>query len=149
MTVTTHKDKEIGVVLREHGVRPTLQRIGVYRYLLEHPCHPSADKIYADVSCRYPTFSRTTVYNSLDSLCSAGLVMPVTISGTEVRYDGNPEPHAHFHCLRCHTVTDIELPNSHFRVPLPESEGRSCRVCRVDVYLTGICADCEEEPAIG
>ncbi|MGI6480105.1 MAG: hypothetical protein ACOXZ2_00740 [Sphaerochaetaceae bacterium] len=33
-------------ILLQHGVRPLLHRVEVYRYLLENRVHPTADDIY-------------------------------------------------------------------------------------------------------
>ena len=50
--------QEIAALLSQRGVRPTQQRIEVYRYLMDHPIHPSADPIYQALSAEYPSFSR-------------------------------------------------------------------------------------------
>ena len=63
MTTADHATR-----LQAHGVRPTPQRLAVYEYLLTHRTHPSADAIYEAISPVYPTFSRTTIYNSLKAL---------------------------------------------------------------------------------
>ena len=78
--------QEIAALLSQRGVRPTQQRIEVYRYLMDHPIHPSADTIYQALSAEYPSFSRTTIYNSLRSLTKAGLVRPVLIEPEEQRF---------------------------------------------------------------
>ena len=47
--------------LRSRGIQPTQQRVAVYRYLLEHRTHPTADTVYQALGEEFPTMSRTTV----------------------------------------------------------------------------------------
>ena len=51
--------------LLEHNIKPSMQRIAIMEYLMEHPIHPSADDIYTALSPSMPTLSKTTVYNTL------------------------------------------------------------------------------------
>lgn len=66
--------RTLAAALSAAGLRPTQQRIAVYAYLLAHPTHPTADTIYQAMAAEYPTFSRTTIYNSLRALSAAGLM---------------------------------------------------------------------------
>ena len=36
--------------LLEHNIKPSMQRIAIMEYLMQHPIHPSADDIYRAVS---------------------------------------------------------------------------------------------------
>lgn len=51
--------------LLDHNIKPSMQRIAIMQYLMEHPIHPSADDIYTALSPSMPTLSKTTVYNTL------------------------------------------------------------------------------------
>ena len=42
--------------LLEHNIKPSMQRIAIMEYLMEHPIHPSADDIYSIVSFNADTF---------------------------------------------------------------------------------------------
>ena len=67
MTATEH--------LIRHGVRPSVQRIAVMNYLLEHRTHPTVDEIYVALSKDMPTLSKTTVYNTLELLVKQKAVL--------------------------------------------------------------------------
>ena len=41
--------------LLEHNIKPSMQRIAIMEYLMEHPIHPSADDIYTALSPSMPT----------------------------------------------------------------------------------------------
>ena len=132
--------QEIAALLSQRGVRPTQQRIEVYRYLMDHPIHPSADTIYQALSAEYPSFARTTIYNSLRSLTKAGLVRPVLIEPEEQRFDGNPADHGHFKCLRCGEIYDFPLDPELLNQLCPQGYCTESQ----DVYYTGICARCSK-----
>ena len=51
--------------LSNHNIKPSLQRIAVYSYLIEKKNHPTVDMIYSDLHPTMPTLSKTTVYNTL------------------------------------------------------------------------------------
>ena len=129
---------EIAELLTEHHLRPTQQRIAVYQYLCTHPIHPTADTIYRALVEDFPTFSRTTIYNSLHSLVDAKLIRTVNIEAEEQRFDGNPSDHGHFRCRCCSRLFDFEIE--------PEALARMCppgfKAEIQDVFLNGVCADC-------
>ena len=133
--------REIAELLTAHNLRPTQQRIAVYDYLYTHRTHPTADTIYCALVEKYPTFSRTTIYNSLHSLTDARLIRTVSIEAEEQRFDGNPSDHGHFKCRRCGNLFDFEID--------PEALKRMCppgfKAEIQDVFLTGTCDACSRE----
>lgn len=125
--------------LAEHGVRPLNHRVAVYRYLLEHPTHPTADDIYGDLKKLMASISRTTVYNVLNLLCDHSVVKRIAIEKNEMRYDANLINHIHFKCSACEDVFDLHS------VPFPEvivPEGFT--VEDVQVNISGHCPTCSE-----
>lgn len=121
----------------EHGVRPTQQRMAVYRYLMEHK-HPSAEEVYEALSKVHPTFSRTTVYNSLHALVMAGLVLELSPGTEEKRYDAGTKLHGHFRCRSCGSILDVPLDAAVIRGLWPAD----CRVEREEITFSGCCAAC-------
>lgn len=135
---------EIAALLKEKGIRATPQRIAVYQYLDEHRVHAQADTIYETVVEQYPSFSRTTIYNSIRALEEAGLIRPVIIDGTVVRYDANTSDHGHFKCLRCSQVTDV-MDSPHTTIP---KSLRSCETKHCVINYYGLCPGCREAAAV-
>ena len=136
MTASSHAK-----VLQDHGVRPTAQRLAVYEYLLTHRTHPSADAIYEALLPTYPSFSRTTIYNSLKVLMQAGLVRAVTIDPLEQHFDGDAADHGHCRCERCGKLIDFTFPADHFVQYVPDGFA----VTRQDLFFTGLCKACRED----
>lgn len=124
--------------LEEKGIRPSVQRMAILRYLLEHRTHPSIDEIYNQLSEQIPTLSLTTVYNTLEQFSEKGLIKAISIDGKVIHYDGYTHVHAHFLCTKCRKVFDID---QNFEIPqatVPEG----FTVSNTEVYYTGTCKDC-------
>lgn len=121
---------------RSKGLRVTPQRLDVYRFLLLNPTHPSADEIYSVLKAENSSFSRTTIYNSLNALVESGLAITVKIGENELRYDGNADYHGHFKCDCCGKIYDF-TPK---RVEFEGLDG--FEVMQEDVYFGGICRNC-------
>ncbi len=132
--------KAIAERLSSYGVRPTSQRLAVYEYLLSHPIHPSVDTVYAALIKKQPSFSRTTVYNSLHTLVQAGLVRELPLCSEERRYDAGMMPHAHFRCTRCGCIHDVPLDDAAMRVACQPPAG--VVVTGQELVLSGQCAAC-------
>lgn len=128
--------------LQDHGIRPSLQRIAIMKYLLEHATHPTVDTIYQDLHPDMPTLSRTTVYNTLELFKERGAVKVLTIDSKNVHYDGCTAAHAHFLCKECGKIYDINLPETLDKMitSLPKH-----KVIHAEIYYEGICQECEQK----
>ncbi|MGN0458120.1 MAG: Fur family transcriptional regulator [Eubacterium sp.] len=128
---------EIVNIFKENSFRATPQRIAVYKYLCENPTHPDADEIYKSVIKMNPSFSKTTVYNSLQALEEQGLIIKINIDSDRVRYDAHKKLHGHFVCEKCNKIYDFDV------------EKIVCCgiddfiISKKDVYYRGICPECK------
>lgn len=50
------------------GIRPSIQRVAIMKYLQAHHTHPTVEDVYLALKKQLPTVSRTTVYNTLRML---------------------------------------------------------------------------------
>ena len=130
--------REIAELLKARGVRPTPQRLGVYRFLYENPVHATAEQIYEQLLPQYPSFSKTTIYNSIKTLVECGLVRPVVIDEGFTRYDADVADHGHFKCRKCGRVYDFPLA---WGVGQPESL-KQFQISSRDAYFYGLCPAC-------
>ena len=73
--------------LLEHNIKPSMQRIAIMEYLMEHPIHPSADDIYTALSPSMPTLSKTTVYNTLKLFSEQGAALMLTIDEKNTNFE--------------------------------------------------------------
>lgn len=126
--------------LKDKNIRLSHQRLKVLEYLDHHRVHPTVEQIFHGLQKEIPTLSKTTIYNTLNTLADAGLVRVITIEGNEARYDINTEAHGHFKCKACGNVYDFEAD-----LDSVEINGlNGFEVETRDMYFTGICAMCAE-----
>jgi len=124
--------------LREVGLTPTIQRMAVLDYLDNTRKHPTADQVLADVRKSFPSVSRGTIYNTLEALTQAGLILRITVDPSVSRYDADLEPHAHFRCRMCDTVYDIPMDREFTLEPFVQGH----RIEAVRAYAYGVCEKC-------
>jgi Fe2+ or Zn2+ uptake regulation protein len=127
--------------LREHDIKPSVQRIRIFETLVGTTEHPTVDMIYQRLATEIPTLSKTTVYNTLKLFQQKGLVLVVNIEDNETRYDADTSFHGHFKCVSCGRVYDF---------PLSENETKLKSLADFDVreshyYVKGICKNCKNK----
>lgn len=126
--------------MKNIGIYPTPQRVKILEYLRSTKEHPTADIIYEKLKKELPYLSKTTVYNTLKLFKEKGIIQELTIDPEERRFDGNPEPHVHFKCLKCGKVFDIK---DEIKIQKKEKiEGHIIK--EVHLYLKGICKNCQK-----
>jgi Fur family transcriptional regulator, peroxide stress response regulator len=127
--------------LKCHSLKVTSQRLEILRYLDEHRTHPTADEIYTALKKAHPSLSRTTVYNSLETLKNNNLIHTLTIRGTEQQYDIKHELHHHFLCTQCGALIDIEITCPNIKKIVKGGH----KVDEVQGYFKGVCKECQEK----
>lgn len=129
---------EYSTFLEDNGIRPSSQRILMLKYLSENNEHPTADKIYVDLSKSLPTISKATVYNNLKLFLNKGIINEVSIDNNEAHYDMVKEDHAHFICKKCKKIEDLEIEG----IKINTSTIEDCKIENQDIFLMGICKSC-------
>jgi len=128
------------------GLRPTPQRVAVFTYLCDpknKDVHPSAETVYNALTAEYPTLSRTTVYQTLETLCSCGLVSKLILDEGEMRFEAETLRHGHFKCMTCGNIYNFFYPED-TKFPLPP-EGFVPK--KSYLYYKGICSKCRPTSA--
>lgn len=137
------KQTEAYARLVERGIRPSVQRLAIMDYLINHPTHPTIDEVYQSLCENVPTLSRTTVYNTLRMLSEKHAAQMITIDEHRVCYDGNINSHVHFYCKKCGKIIDL------FDEKAPVLEGEKVIngniVHEEQLYYKGICAECAKK----
>ena len=132
---------EIRNRLLEFGIKPSLHRIAIMEYLMEHLTHPAVDTIFNDLYPSIPTLSKTTVYNTLKLLEEQGAIQVITIDDKNLRYDAVISCHAHFKCKQCGSVQDLPL-NDRAIFEIKDSDDFILTECQV--YYKGYCKQCKD-----
>jgi len=125
--------------LRENGIKASYQRIKIFEYLYNSYSHPTVGTIYDELKGQVPSLSRATVYNTMNLFVEKELAVCLKIDGNEARYDLKDPEHAHFKCLKCEKVLDLELSLDTDKGPL-----KNYVIQEQQILLRGICPECQE-----
>jgi len=128
---------------RTHGRKITPQRRLIFQALAVGQRHPTAEQIYQEVAAVLGDTSRTTVYNTLHELVALGELQEIDLGDGRTRYDSDPTPHHHLHCLRCHTLIDLHEQFAGLDVA-PEARAGFTIVAR-RVIFDGYCPACQDQ----
>lgn len=138
------EDKQVYDYLAARGVKGSVQRVAVMKYLLEHCNHPAVDEIYTELVDALPTLSKTTIYNTLKLFVEQGVVRMLTIDGKNANFDGDTSPHAHFFCTQCQQrIFDVPQPAFANNITNELPEGFS--VEGTELYFKGQCPECRSK----
>ena len=123
------------------GYHLTRQRVAVCEYLEERNGeHPSARRIFDDLKGVCKGLSVATVYNTMGTLASLGMVKVIEFEAGDNRYEKNLEPHVNLICQSCGKIEDLFVGlDVHVRCSL-EKSGSRVSDCRVGYY--GRCSEC-------
>lgn len=127
--------------LKTHGLKPSYQRIKIFEYLEKKRNHPTVDKIYQALLKNIPTFSRTTVYNTLNLFVEKKIAQVITIEENENRYDADTSIHGHFKCVKCKKVYDFKINFS----DLDLSGLDRFQIDEHHFYFKGRCFNCRKD----
>jgi len=129
---------ELKKILSSKGIKPTYQRLKILECIQGSGKHLTADSVYRVLVKELPTISKTTVYNTLKAFLKKEILVPLTITGTEVRFDYNTHPHHHLLCEKCGRIIDVNVlcPNLHRK----EISGHC--IHELHGYFRGVCSDC-------
>ena len=83
--------------LRQHGLRPTRQRVELAGILFQD-CdrHVTAESLHDEVNSAGVKVSLATVYNTLHQFTAAGLLRQVVVDAARGYFDTNVHEHQHF-----------------------------------------------------
>jgi len=93
--------------------RNTPQRNRILEVLRSTDTHPTASRVYDEVRDLIPNISLGTVYRNLSVLESQGYIQKISCSDAEDRYDATVEPHIHYYCTSCGSVSDVHEKRAH------------------------------------
>ncbi len=133
--------KELADILKEKNLKVTPQRLAVYSVLYHSIEHPTAEFIFYALRETHPTMSLATVYKTLDTLTTSGLIQSINVGEDSFRYDAIAAPHPHFICLTCHKVSDFEdiALNEHIQ------SNSKYDILYEKRYFYGYCEECKKD----
>lgn len=126
---------DASLLLQRHGLRLTRQRQALALSLFGsgEGRHTTAEELHAEARASGHGVSLATIYNTLHSFASAGLVREIAIGGAKRYFDTNTSNHNHFHIARDGMLLDID--DAAIRVGGLPSPPPGMRIAHVDVVV--------------
>ncbi len=95
--------------LKEQGARKTPERMATLRCVYEMVGHFEVDQLYAKLLKESPGISRATVYNTLELLLRAKLVMKLQFGENRAYYERTigAKQHDHLICNQCQQLLEF------------------------------------------
>lgn len=146
MNLTGRVNKaEVENFLREHGVRPSIQRVAVMEYLANHRTHPTIDDIYKALHPTVSILSRTTIYNTLHLLAGLNAVKEINIEENVCHYDADTSNHAHYRCKKCGKIFDLFETDVPLLAEIEKMVQSDSKFDAAELYFYGVCPKCVEK----
>lgn len=115
-----HSKESIREILETANLKPTVQRLSLLQYLLEDADHPTAEQVRDWAYGHLGQISQATVYNTLNSLVSAGIIRQFKFGHSDcVIYDCNVSDHFHFLDETSGKLFDIQTHEIKLKSRLP------------------------------
>ncbi len=128
--------------LRDRGQRATTARRAVLAELLDAgDTHLTADELARRIHAHHPAIHLSTVYRTLDSLTTAGLIAVARFADQPVTYHLATEVHHHAVCARCGATISFS-PRVLEPVARRLERDYGFRADPQHLTIQGLCADC-------
>ena len=88
----------------------TKQRELIINILNQSDRHLTADEIFFLAKLKMPSIAMATIYNNLNAMHEAGMVLRTHIDGSADCFELATEPHDHLLCDHCGKITNLRLP---------------------------------------
>jgi Fe2+ or Zn2+ uptake regulation protein len=136
----------VDLLLRQHGVQVTAQRLAILRAVSSHP-HATVDELADDVREVIGSISRQAVYDTLGVLVDKQLVRRIQPAGSSARYEDRVgDNHHHLICRGCGTMFDIDCAVG--AVPcLTAEDDHGFEIDEAEVVYWGHCPSCQKAAA--
>jgi len=131
--------------------RETRQRKVILEELAKVTSHPSAEDVYEMVRRRLPRISLGTVYRNLEVLLETGKIQRLVSGASQMRFDGNAQPHCHVRCQRCGRIDDANLDELEAQLACLKEMGSvlarktGFEIVGQSIEFVGICPRCKKK----
>jgi Fur family ferric uptake transcriptional regulator len=131
-------------LLRQRGLRVTVQRLAVLRAVSDAP-HTTADTVAETVRGDIGAISVQSVYDALTVLTANGLLRRIQPAGSPARYENRVgDNHHHLICRVCDRMVDVDCAIGEPPC-LTAAEDFGYEIDEAEVIYWGRCPDCLPE----
>jgi len=89
------------------GLKITPQRVTVFDAVINLSNHPTAENIIDYIKTNHPNIATGTVYKTLDTFVSCGIIKKVKTDSDIMRYDSAISRHHHLYCTESDRIEDF------------------------------------------
>lgn len=125
--------------------RQTEQKKAILAVIQGKGKHFSAEEVRSLLEEKGISISLATVYRNLNRLAQNRVIRKIVGENSNI-FDGNPEPHDHFVCLKCGKWVDLgHLPYDSCPDRSLEEQLPGIHVVSHTTLFEGYCDECQEE----
>ncbi|MBS9525544.1 transcriptional repressor [Litoribacter ruber] len=95
-------------IITKGGLKFTHQRMVIYNAIAEAKNHPTAEHVFEQIKSDNPSISLGTVYKTLDTFVTAGIIQKFVDNKGVMRFDGILEAHSHLYCKKTNEISDYK-----------------------------------------
>src|SRR2546427_5210883 len=129
------------MLLRQHGLAVTAQRLAVLRAVSDRP-HSTADDIDKVVRAEIGAISRQAVYDALAALTDKGLLRRIQPAGSPARFENRVgDNHHHLICRTCNQMVDVDCAVGDTPC-LTAADDSGYEIDEAEVIYWGRCPEC-------
>ena len=130
------------VLLRQHGLQVTAQRLAVLRAVSDRS-HSTAEDIDRAVRAEIGAISRQAVYDAVGVLTDKGVLRRIQPAGSPARYETRvADNHHHIVCRACGRMEDVDCAVGHTPC-LTAADDMGYEIDEAEVVYWGRCPDCQ------
>lgn len=135
---------ELNLFVKKHHLRRSLERERILEHIISIDNHFTAQSLYESMSLQSHV-SRMTVYNAIDFLLSAAIIVKHPFPGAEACYELRERAATHHHriCTVCGNIK--EFTDQKFAKPIKTRQFATFTTQYHSIYLYGICSKCSKQ----
>lgn len=140
-----HNDVPNKKIIRDIGLKVTLQRLGILDTVRGGPAHFTAQEVYEKVITTHPDIGFATVYRFLKKLSEHNYISEFRIGGMPARYEWiTKNHHDHMSCTQCGKIIEFENDKiEKLQESIAEEYGFKLTSHILELY--GICLECSKK----
>lgn len=135
---------ELNRYIQAHNLRKSYERERVLLYIIELNAHFTIQSLHKGLNEKSP-ISRTAVYNIVNMLLEATLIVKHPFGGAESEYELKERALTHHHkkCIECGQVK--EFSDLKFNKAIKSRKFQGFEQNYHSIYLYGICSKCKKK----
>ncbi|MDE6176769.1 MAG: transcriptional repressor [Paramuribaculum sp.] len=128
--------------MKRHRMRKTPERFAIFERILSMRDHFTVDDLYAAMEKTDYHVSRATIYNTVNILVDAGLLVRHTFAGRQTQYERISGPGRHHHLISSQCGRIKEIVDSDIDSLLAHKSFGSFTPLFAEVSIYGLCRSC-------